>query len=137
MKNYFWYAVGGIFLISGIIIVSFIMTNEPTEPATSPENNNEAEEIPSTGTTTPPDRDIETPNPPITKPPQTTPPPATTKCYVGGCSGQLCSNNPDGLASTCEWREEYACYREATCEVQPSGQCGWTPTAELNACLAN
>jgi eight-cysteine-cluster-containing protein len=56
-------------------------------------------------------------------------------CYVGGCSGQVCSDQ-DGVITTCEWREEYACYQSATCERQPDGQCGWTPTAELEACLA-
>ena len=56
-------------------------------------------------------------------------------CYVGGCSGQICSDQ-EGVISTCEWREEYACYQSATCERQPDGQCGWTPTPELEACLA-
>lgn len=56
------------------------------------------------------------------------------KCYVGGCSAQLCSDQKD-LASTCEYREQYACYKTATCEVQPTGQCGWTPSQELSACL--
>jgi hypothetical protein len=31
----------------------------------------------------------------------------------------------------------YACYRDAACERQPDGACGWTPTAELGACLAS
>lgn len=66
--------------------------------------------------------------------------PPTTKpagaCYVGGCSGQICSDEKD-VVSTCEFREEYACYKTAKCERQPSGQCGWTPTAELTACLQN
>ena len=63
--------------------------------------------------------------------------PAANDCFVGGCSGQLCSDH-EGAISTCEWRPEYACYQDAdaTCERQPSGQCGWTPTAELNSCLA-
>ncbi len=56
-------------------------------------------------------------------------------CYVGGCSGQICSDQPD-VISTCEWRDEYACYQTATCERQPDGQCGWTSTPELDACLA-
>lgn len=56
-------------------------------------------------------------------------------CYVGGCSAQICSDQP-GVISTCEWRDEYACYQTATCERQPDGQCGWTPTTELDACLA-
>jgi eight-cysteine-cluster-containing protein len=57
-------------------------------------------------------------------------------CYVGGCSGQICSDR-EGVISTCEWREEYACYQTATCERQFDGQCGWTPTPELDACLAD
>ena len=61
---------------------------------------------------------------------------ATKTCYVGGCSGQICSDQ-EGVISTCEWREEYACYRTATCEVQTDGNCGWTQTTELQACLAN
>lgn len=57
-------------------------------------------------------------------------------CFVGGCSGQICSDE-DGVVSTCEYREEYACYRTARCERQQNGQCGWTETDELNMCLNN
>ena len=57
-------------------------------------------------------------------------------CYVGGCSGQICSDE-EGVISTCEWRPEYACYQSARCEVQTDGACGWTQTSELQACLAN
>jgi glucose/arabinose dehydrogenase len=56
-----------------------------------------------------------------------------SKCVVSGCSGQICSDKQ--MVSTCEWREEYACYQTAKCEVQPSGQCGWTQTSELKSCL--
>lgn len=56
-------------------------------------------------------------------------------CYVSGCSGQICSDSP-GAISTCEYREEYACYQSARCERQASGQCGWTPTPALSACLS-
>lgn len=55
-------------------------------------------------------------------------------CHRGGCSGQLCSDQ-EGLGSTCEWREEYACYQAATCERQGDGACGFTPSPELSACL--
>ena len=59
-------------------------------------------------------------------------------CVKGGCSGQLCSDASQGpLVSTCEFREEYACYRTARCERQSSGACGWTQTPELMQCLAN
>lgn len=59
-------------------------------------------------------------------------------CFVGGCSGQICSDN-DGAISTCEFRAEYACYRAptATCERQSNGHCGWTQDADLQACLAS
>jgi hypothetical protein len=57
------------------------------------------------------------------------------QCYVGGCSSQICSDHP-GAISTCEWKDEYACYQTATCERQADGNCGWTQTAELDACLA-
>lgn len=62
-------------------------------------------------------------------------PTSQNDCYVGGCSGQLCTDDPEAI-STCEWLEEYACYREATCERQIDGQCGWTQTDTLVECLA-
>jgi hypothetical protein len=61
--------------------------------------------------------------------------PTASDCRVAGCSGQLCVGPDDPGITTCEWREEYACYRTATCELQPAGACGWTPTPELTACL--
>jgi hypothetical protein len=57
-------------------------------------------------------------------------------CFVGGCSGQSCSDH-EGVITTCEWRDEYACYQTATCERQSGGACGWTSTPELDACLAS
>jgi hypothetical protein len=62
--------------------------------------------------------------------------PAAPECFVGGCSGQVCSDQ-EGVITTCEARPEYACYHTATCEVQADGQCGWTQTSELQACIAN
>lgn len=59
----------------------------------------------------------------------------TGGCYAGGCSGQICSDDPNAV-STCEWREEYACYQDARCERQSSGECGWTQTPQLKECLA-
>jgi len=57
-------------------------------------------------------------------------------CKIGGCSSQLCVNaNSDDVISTCEWREEYACYQTARCEQQTDGNCGWTQTEELTSCL--
>ncbi len=65
-------------------------------------------------------------------------PKTSGSCIVGGCSGQLCVDAAQGdVASTCEYRDEYACYKTATCERQQNGQCGWTQTATLNQCLNN
>ncbi len=50
-------------------------------------------------------------------------------CYVSGCSGQICSEDPD-VITTCEWRDEYACFQGATCERQSNGSCGWTGVEE-------
>ncbi len=87
---------------------------------------------------------VEPSNPPIT----TSPPPSPSKpnngtgsalCARAGCSGQLCAEASEagGIVTTCEFRPEYACYRTARCERQTTGSCGWTPTTELAACLAN
>lgn len=60
-------------------------------------------------------------------------------CAIAGCSAQLCVSAEEAasIVSTCEYRSEYACYREASCEPQTSGKCGWTPSAILAACLQN
>jgi uncharacterized protein DUF6748 len=62
--------------------------------------------------------------------------PVAAQCFVGGCSSQICSDQ-EGVISTCEARPEYACYKTATCERQADGQCGWTATPELDACLGH
>lgn len=60
-------------------------------------------------------------------------------CAVAGCSSQLCvsADESEGTISTCEYRAEYGCYREAVCEPQTDGKCGWTQTSELKRCLAD
>ena len=58
-------------------------------------------------------------------------------CVLSGCSSQLCVNPGKEMVTTCEFRAEYACYTSARCERQSSGVCGWTPTAQLRACLSN
>jgi eight-cysteine-cluster-containing protein len=59
-------------------------------------------------------------------------------CTVAGCSGQLCvsADEAANIVTTCEYRAEYACYKEASCEPQVDGKCGWTQTASLRQCLA-
>ena len=66
-----------------------------------------------------------------------TPPAQSAKtCIVAGCSGQLCvESNAEPISTTCEWHASYACFHSATCEVQASGDCGWTQTPQLTQCL--
>lgn len=63
---------------------------------------------------------------------------AASDCVRGGCGGELC-NGPEeeSMASICVARPEHACYREAACERQADGACGFTQSAELSACLAS
>lgn len=58
-------------------------------------------------------------------------------CAIAGCSGQLCvsAKEASNIFTTCEYRPEYACYKEAKCEPQANGACGWTETPQLRACL--
>jgi hypothetical protein len=58
----------------------------------------------------------------------------TESCYIGGCSGEICSDSKD-IVSTCIYKEQFACYKSAKCERQKSGLCGWTESKELQACL--
>lgn len=59
-------------------------------------------------------------------------------CEIGGCSSHLCVDPTLGpIATTCEFREEYVCFRTATCERQENGLCGWTATEALDTCLTN
>ena len=58
-------------------------------------------------------------------------------CVTTGCSGTVCAEADDGRMTTCEFKPEYACYRDATCARQPDGACGWTQTKVLSACLNN
>lgn len=54
-------------------------------------------------------------------------------CVVGGCNNEICSDKQ--MSSICLYKDGYECYKSATCERQDSGECGWTQTAELKACL--
>ncbi len=67
-------------------------------------------------------------------------PPPAGECRRGGCSGEICFEVQSGAAgdppaSPCLWRPEFACYQAARCERQSTGKCGFTLTAEVNACL--
>ncbi len=80
-----------------------------------------------------------TPTPRPTPPAPSRPAPSKGACVPAGCSSQLCvdADEASGTVSTCEFRDIYACYRTARCERQTTGDCGWTQTAALKACLQN
>lgn len=61
--------------------------------------------------------------------------PVYKACRVTGCSGEICSDKE--VMSNCVYKPEYACYKEARCEVQADGNCGFTMTSSINACVAN
>jgi hypothetical protein len=68
--------------------------------------------------------------------PEVSPPPPPGSCIATGCAQTTCTSEP--AADTCEWNVTDACYRSTTvCEMQADGGCGWTPSAELDACLAD
>ncbi|HTM67858.1 MAG TPA: Gmad2 immunoglobulin-like domain-containing protein [Candidatus Binatia bacterium] len=58
----------------------------------------------------------------------------TAACRRTGCSGELCAE--EETMSSCVFRPEYACYKDAVCERQATGKCGWTQTDSLSRCLA-
>ncbi|HYE59771.1 MAG TPA: Gmad2 immunoglobulin-like domain-containing protein [Candidatus Kapabacteria bacterium] len=59
----------------------------------------------------------------------------TAECRPSGCSGEVCSD--EDVVSNCIYKEEFACYKNARCERQANGRCGWTETDELTACLTS
>jgi hypothetical protein len=62
-------------------------------------------------------------------------PGASTECKIAGCSSELCVEPNDDGISPCSFRPEFACYKDATCARQESGQCGWTKTPALEQCI--
>ncbi len=56
-------------------------------------------------------------------------------CVTGGCSGTICqSKYAEPIFTTCEYRAEYACYREINCGCI-NGKCVWEKTAAFDACV--
>jgi hypothetical protein len=76
------------------------------------------------------------PTGPATDPGQAEPAPAGA-CAPTGCSNTVCAEAGESIMTTCEWKDSYACYKDATCERQADGKCGWTDTPALQSCLAS
>jgi len=60
---------------------------------------------------------------------------AASDCVVGGCSGTVCQNkDAPPVFTTCEYREEYACYESIDCGCV-AGKCQWETTSEFEQCV--
>lgn len=54
-------------------------------------------------------------------------------CLITGCSAQICAG--EEMVTTCEYREEYACFKKGICERGDNGVCGWREDQTLSQCL--
>lgn len=82
----------------------------------------------SNSSTAPP---VATISPPITQPSP------TEKCVLAGCNSELCLEESEARdrMTACVFSKQYGCLRNAKCERQTNGECGFTQTAELKDCL--
>ena len=56
-------------------------------------------------------------------------------CYKTGCSGHICASKQ--IISTCEWKEEYQCYKDQECIFDSnSSQCQWSDPKALEKCVS-
>ena len=57
-------------------------------------------------------------------------------CAIGGCSGQLCltKENSQNIITTCEYKEEYGCYKLTSCGCVKN-KCQWQENSDFNNCL--
>lgn len=57
-------------------------------------------------------------------------------CMRGGCSGTICqSRKAEPVVTTCEYRPEYACYKQIECGCT-AGQCKWKENPKFLSCVA-
>lgn len=60
-------------------------------------------------------------------------------CVITGCSGEICAEEgvvaKEEVATDCMFQPDFTCYKNARCERQTDGKCGWTQTKELVQCL--
>lgn len=64
--------------------------------------------------------------------------PSTGACATGGCSGEICAEASEvaSIVTTCEFKDEYACFQYTKCERQANGVCGWTINQPYSQCLS-
>lgn len=61
-------------------------------------------------------------------------------CQIAGCSGEICTNispkEDDGLATTCEYKDYYECFKISSCVLNESSKaCGWDRSPQFLSCL--
>jgi len=56
-------------------------------------------------------------------------------CVRTGCSGELCVPAGSELSTTCIFKPEFACLQQAACERNSAGNCAFTITPQVQACL--
>lgn len=67
---------------------------------------------------------------------ETSRPKKSNNCIVSGCNGEICQEKDKKPTITiCVYKPEYECYKQAICEVQEDGKCGWTETKEFQECI--
>ncbi len=58
------------------------------------------------------------------------------RCKVIGCNHQYCVPiNSQDISPTCTSTTPDKCTSLTTCELQPSGECDWTPTKAYTQCI--
>lgn len=58
------------------------------------------------------------------------------ECRVSGCSNEVCAR--ESVQTACLFDPTFACYREPLTRCGcVDGQCGWRPSAALDACVAS
>ncbi len=71
--------------------------------------------------------------------PKPAPPLSNKPCEVGGCSGTICGEpGSNKLISTCDFKPEYACYKQAVCgreRLEGRDRCVWKFNDAFNTCI--
>lgn len=111
-----WLIIGGVIILAGVTATVLVKNQKNLLPQPTP---------------------VVSPTPALSPSPSATPAAsarAKSGCFITGCNGEICSNRKD-MVSICIFKEEYACYKQAVCEQQANGQCGWTQTPQYQSCL--
>jgi len=57
-------------------------------------------------------------------------------CSKTGCSGTICAPKDESVITTCEWKEEYRCFRSMECGCV-QGICKFKDQKAIDICVAN